>query len=588
MNKKIQKKINSIEKLNLARKWRPKNFDEVVGQDLSVKILKNSLYLERFFPVYLFSGQRGCGKTTMARIFAAAINCEHLEEFKKNPKKQVLPCNNCTSCKAMQENKHPDFIEMDAASHTGVDNVRNIIDAASLCPAMGNKKIYLIDEAHMLSKAAFNAFLKILEEPPPSVVFILATTDIDKIIDTVKSRCFQLFFSAIAAIPLLEHLQHICEKESIKAEKDALAMVVKESQGSARDAINMLERVRFSAAIITLKNLRLLLGHIEDKEIFLLLSFVCKGAIVEVLNYCIRMQQQGVKAEYLWYRFLDILRAAIWVKHGVKPQQFQDYENDFKQLLIKISWLRINAMMHAMCSNEQFFKKTVAQYAFFEMILLEFCQKNQNNLVSNEDPNLESLSMSSVENVQEAVEDNEDEESEEEEALEEWKQCLQEVHGLNEPLLYSVFKQATCIDERTEKKKISIACPKELAFFKEQVTQLGELWKPIFEKEFGNETIFSIDFCLEKKIIEKVENKNNADKEVASVESFVASKPVKSLAPVAVKNYSAASSRQSYSKNTVQKEKKLKRISNKNLIEFPQVQTVLRHFPGDVYEECES
>ena len=311
--------MHSLEKLNLARKWRSKNFDEVVGQDLAVKILKNSLYLERFFPVYLFSGQRGCGKTTMARLFAAAVNCEKLAEFRKKPKSIVVPCNTCTSCKAMQSNKHPDFIEMDAASHTGVDNVRNIIDAASLVPSLGSKKIYLIDEAHMLSKAAFNAFLKILEEPPSSVIFILATTDIDKIIDTVKSRCFQLFFSSISTEPLVKHLQYICKKELISADVDALEMIVAESQGSARDAINMLERVRFSAASVTLANLRKILGYVDDKEIILLLSLVCKGKVVDVINYCAKMQKNAIEAEYLWYRFIEVLRAALWVNYGVVP-----------------------------------------------------------------------------------------------------------------------------------------------------------------------------------------------------------------------------------------------------------------------------
>ena len=126
--------------LNLARKWRSKTFDQIIGQELPIRMLKNSLYLESFFPVYLFSGQRGCGKTTMARIFAAAVNCEQLPEFQKNPKSHSVPCLKCFSCQSMMAGKHPDFIEIDAASHTGVDNVRQIIDAASLLPVHGQKK----------------------------------------------------------------------------------------------------------------------------------------------------------------------------------------------------------------------------------------------------------------------------------------------------------------------------------------------------------------------------------------------------------------------------------------------------------------
>ncbi len=183
---------------------------KLLGNHWLCRLVKNSLYRNLIFPVYLLSGTRGCGKTSVARIFAAALNCEALEQFQKNPQNQQLPCLTCASCLAMQAINHPDFIEIDAASHTGVDNVRAIIDAASFVPVLGKKKIYLIDEAHMLSKAAFNAFLKILEEPPISVVFMLATTDPHKIIETVTSRCFQLFFEPIELHAVADHLAHIC------------------------------------------------------------------------------------------------------------------------------------------------------------------------------------------------------------------------------------------------------------------------------------------------------------------------------------------------------------------------------------------
>ena len=198
--------------LNLARTWRSKHFDELVGQPLVVRLVKNSLYRNLIFPVYLLSGMRGCGKTSVARIFAAALNCEALEQFQRSPQEQQLPCLTCSSCLAMLKMNHPDFIEIDAASHTGVDNVRSIIDAASFVPVLGKKKIYLIDEAHMLSKAAFNAFLKILEEPPTSVVFMLATTDPHKILETVTSRCFHLFFDPIDAQAVALHLANVCTR----------------------------------------------------------------------------------------------------------------------------------------------------------------------------------------------------------------------------------------------------------------------------------------------------------------------------------------------------------------------------------------
>ena len=237
--------------LNLSRKWRSQDFDHIVGQELAVRILKNSLYLGHYFPVYLFAGQRGCGKTSTARIFAAAVNCHALTSFQKDPKNSPVPCLVCDSCVAMRDGNHPDFIEIDAASHTGVDNIRSIIESSSLLPIMGRKRVYLIDEAHMLSKAAFNAALKILEEPPATALFILATTNPHKIIDTVKSRCFQLFFTAIAHAPLKNHLQVICKNEKIAYTDDALDLIVRHTEGSARDALNLLEQVRFSSAIVS-------------------------------------------------------------------------------------------------------------------------------------------------------------------------------------------------------------------------------------------------------------------------------------------------------------------------------------------------
>src|SRR5436190_2589751 len=235
--------------LNLSRKWRSQDFDHIVGQDLVVRILKNSLYLGHYFPVYLFAGQRGCGKTSTARIFAAAVNCSGLVSFQKDPKKSVIPCLVCDSCRAMQHGNHPDFIEIDAASHTGVDNIRSIIESSSLLPLIGRKRVYLIDEAHMLSKAAFNAALKILEEPPATALFILATTNQHKILDTVRSRCFQLFFTPIAYDSLRDHLRTICLKENISYDVDALDLIIRHTQGSARDALNVLEQVRFSNSI---------------------------------------------------------------------------------------------------------------------------------------------------------------------------------------------------------------------------------------------------------------------------------------------------------------------------------------------------
>ena len=238
--------------LNLARKWRSRTFDEIVGQDMAVSMLRNSLYKNHFFPVYLFAGQKGCGKTSSARILAAAANCAELSTFQSDPGKQAVPCLKCDSCSSMYNGTHPDFIEIDAASHTGVDDVRALLESCSFMPLMGSKKVYLIDEAHMLSKAAFNAFLKVLEEPPAQVLFMMATTELHKIPETVRSRCFQLHFNPIDRSLLHAHLTTICAEENIVCDPDALTLILQETDGSARDAINLLEQVRFASDTIYL------------------------------------------------------------------------------------------------------------------------------------------------------------------------------------------------------------------------------------------------------------------------------------------------------------------------------------------------
>lgn len=351
--------------LNLARKWRSKTFDTIIGQELSLRILKNSLYLDQYFPVYLFAGQRGCGKTTTARVFASAINCEALSLFQKDPKNQPIPCLACLSCRAMEAGKHADFIEIDAASHTGVDNVRMIIESSSLMPLMGRKKIYLIDEAHMLSKAAFNAFLKLMEEPPSSVLFILATTDPQKILETVRSRCLQLFFRPVATNSLQEYLATVCDNEQISYEKKALELVIQESEGSVRDALNLLEQVRFSSPHITAAAVHQVLGHIDDERLLKIFEHVLHQSPANLLHVMQEMHLETYSVEFLWKRWIALLRASIWIKYGKKNAGLADYDEQLSFLLRSVSVARLSAMLETMYRHELLFYRTAAQYPFF-------------------------------------------------------------------------------------------------------------------------------------------------------------------------------------------------------------------------------
>ncbi len=474
-------------KLNLARKWRSKQFDEIVGQDLSVRMLKNSLFLQQFFPVYLFSGQRGCGKTTTARVFAAALNCECLATFQKNPQKQLLPCHQCTSCIAMESGKHPDFIEIDAASHTGVDHVRMLIDSASLLPLMGNKKIYLIDEAHMLSKAAFNALLKILEEPPASVIFMLATTDPHKIIETVRSRCFQLFFRSVDKDTLLKQLQLVCDTEKINYDDAGLSQIIKQTEGSVRDALNLLETVRFSHKKVTETAVTQLLGHIEDEAIITLFRAAFSGNARTVLQLIKKLEWHRYTAPLIWERLLELTRAALWIKYDVMPDQFTEYIDDIKTMIRSHSAQQITCFLRNLHDKELLFMKTTAKHDVLEMVLLSLCRPVKKSS-SDEGTPSSSQAVPVSESLEDDVDDTTEQEEEDDEEEEEaglWNLFVQTVNALDDPLLSSVFRQGTVKNHDRSSKIVHVTFSKELVFFSEWLENTKNVWVPVLHKTFG-------------------------------------------------------------------------------------------------------
>lgn len=371
----------STPELNLARKYRPITLDGVIGQDKPLRMLKNSLYAHKFFPVYLFSGQRGCGKTSTARIFARAINCEALPLFQKNPALQPLPCQTCGSCLAMDRGAHPDFIEIDGASHTGVDNVRTIIEASGYLPLLGRKKIYLIDEAHMLSKAAFNAFLKILEEPPASVLFILATTEAQKIPATVVSRCFQARFAPIEQTLLTGLLRTICEQEKIAIDDEALALIAYESEGSARDALNLIERVRLSDGMIDRAFIISLLGKVNVSLLQALLQAVIAQQPTDLLTLCQQASVEQLCAQSIWDAIAQSLRTLIWIKFDVEvpDNPLLPTAAFLTELAQQCPPNRLYAMMQLLLHHEVLFMKASNKHLVLEMVLLLMC--NQVNAV---------------------------------------------------------------------------------------------------------------------------------------------------------------------------------------------------------------
>ena len=271
--------------LVLARKWRPKNFLETVGQEHVLQALKNALDSERLHHAYLFSGTRGVGKTTIARILAKSLNCENGITS--------MPCGECSACREIDEGRFVDLIEVDAASKTKVDDTRDLLDNVQYAPARGRFKVYLIDEVHMLSKSSFNALLKTLEEPPPHVKFLLATTDPQKLPVTVLSRCLQFNLKRLTPQLIRARLEHICGAEEISFEGGDLALMARAADGSLRDALSLLDQaVAYCGGAVTENGVAKMLGTIDRQHVGRLVDLLAQADASGLMNAIAEVDEQ--------------------------------------------------------------------------------------------------------------------------------------------------------------------------------------------------------------------------------------------------------------------------------------------------------
>ncbi len=300
----------------LARKWRPHNFTEVVGQEHVVKSLTNALQHNRLHHAYLFTGTRGVGKTTIARILAKAINCENLQEFN--------PCGVCRVCRDLDEGRFLDLIEVDAASRTKVEDTRDLLDNAQYAPNQGRYKVYLIDEVHMLSGHSFNALLKTLEEPPPHVVFIFATTEIHKIPATILSRCQHYNFRRIARTEIVERLRHVVNQDQIVIEERSLMALARASEGSMRDGLSLLDQaVAFGGKTIVHTDLEALLGAVPQELVRAMIQAITTQKSAEALRVLAQLLDQGHDLRAYCAEVVEYLRNMLVVSVVPSPQEQQ-------------------------------------------------------------------------------------------------------------------------------------------------------------------------------------------------------------------------------------------------------------------------
>ncbi len=306
----------------LARKWRPQTFDEVIGQDHVSRTLKRALELGRWGHAYLFSGPRGVGKTTVARILAKALNCD------QGPSAE--PCNSCPTCEDIAASRGMDVLEIDGASHRGIDEIRTLRENVRYAPTKGKHKVYIIDEVHMLTTEAFNALLKTLEEPPPKVVFVFATTEPHKVPATIASRCQRFEFRKVPSTLIKARLSSIAQAEEFSISNEALGLIARRADGSVRDAEVLLDQaVAFADAEVAPSDLEELLGMTGEESMCLLLTSILNHDGRELLTLLDRLLQSGTDPGQLVQGFSNYLRDILHAKVGAETDSLGTMPNEY-------------------------------------------------------------------------------------------------------------------------------------------------------------------------------------------------------------------------------------------------------------------
>ena len=353
----------------LARKYRPQKFEDLIGQELLVKILSNAINNDRLAHAYILTGVRGVGKTTTARLIAMSINC------KNRDKKNCEPCGNCDSCKSTTSDSNLDVIEIDAASNTGVDDIREIIDNVKYKPVISDYKIFIIDEVHMLSKSAFNALLKTLEEPPEHVKFIFATTEIKKVPITVLSRCQRFDLHRIENKILSDHLLKISKLENIDIDLDAISLIVRSADGSVRDGLSLLDQAITSPnEKVDSQTVISMLGLADREKIFNLIEIILAGDALGAINKYKELYELGADIAMIFDELLNVVHFLVQIK--IAPDLKDDiYIPEFErnkgaELSSRMTLNNLNIIWQILFKGYQELQNSSHLYQHGEMIIL--------------------------------------------------------------------------------------------------------------------------------------------------------------------------------------------------------------------------
>jgi DNA polymerase III subunit gamma/tau len=358
----------SMTSQTLYRKWRSQTFDELVGQEPIIRTLKNALKSDNVKHAYLFAGPRGTGKTSTARLLAKTVNCS-------NPK-DGEPCNECLQCREITSGTSFNVIEIDAASNRGIDNIRDLREKVMMPPSTGKYKVYVLDEAHMLTNEAFNALLKTLEEPPPYAIFVLATTDVHKMLPTVLSRCQRFDFKRISTSQIVKHLLHISEQEQIKLDRSAAELIARTAAGGMRDALSLLDQaIAFAGEEISLAQVQVMLGVADPRAIFKLIMQIAECNSSAVLHLIHELSEAGADLRQINAQVVEYWRALMLARAGADANSIldltEDEARDVKQLTQRFALEELTEYARIFAQNDLIQKNQGTPQLALELASLE-------------------------------------------------------------------------------------------------------------------------------------------------------------------------------------------------------------------------